>query len=124
VKIAFFELGLRIYILKKKVLAFLKIKFEALVAACKKSNIPVTLDLKEKVRNKSHYHNKKPVSLPDVDKFLDNLTLSTLDKDWWAYARGFAKTENNIVPEDCKKADPLNVLQICTSCTLFSDETS
>lgn len=119
-----YVLSLRLYILKEKLLECMQVKFEHFIQACKKSSTPVLPSLKELIRKKSHHHSQRPVLLPHVDRFVSDSQLCTWEKNWWCYARLYAKTECNIVAENAKDSDPMNVLHIFTSCTLFSDKVS
>lgn len=120
----YYVLGLTLYSSKENVLSFLKIKFETHIATWKRQNKRVIPTLESNVRATSHYNQFKPLVLDCVLKFIKDSELRTWDKDWWQYARVFAKSANNTVPLKVTDADPQNVLQILTSCSLFPDHVS
>ncbi len=120
----YYTLGLKLYILKEKLLDFMRIRFEEFIKICKRDNIPVIRALKGRMRTNSHNLTKKPVSFSCVDGFINNSGISSWDCNWWIYARLFAKNEYNSVEEEPNNSDPLNVLRIFTSCILFTDATS
>src|SRR6218665_3207271 len=54
----YYSLGLKLYILKEKLLDFIRIRFEAFIKVCKRDGVPVLRALKGRVRTKPHYQAK------------------------------------------------------------------